>query len=111
MGTCLLTVPAGSESACVNIQLLEYSKTSPSSPPSRSGDPPSILGTESGIIDSLVSKRPEKIYFFVVQKQIDKKIPRKLCEHLDSVVAQRRPEGLKGGPKDLKLEVGLQRGS
>ena len=51
----------------VSIQLLEYSKTSPSSssspsssPPSRSGDPPSISGTESGIIDPLVSKRPEK---------------------------------------------------
>ena len=44
------------------IQLLEYSKTSPApSPPSRSGDPPSISGTECGIIDPLVSKRPEKI--------------------------------------------------
>ena len=45
------------------IQLLEYSKTSPSpSSPSRSGDPPSISGTESRIIKPLVSKRPgEKI--------------------------------------------------
>ena len=43
------------------IQLLEYSKTSPApSPPSRSGDPPSISGTECGIIDPLVSKRPGK---------------------------------------------------
>ena len=47
-------------------QLLEYAKTSPSpsspspSPPSRSGDPPSISVTESGIIDPLVSKQPEK---------------------------------------------------
>ena len=37
------------------------SKTSPSSPsPSRSGDPPSISGTESRIIKPLVSKRPGK---------------------------------------------------
>ena len=47
------------------IQLLEYSKTSPSPPspssPSRSGYPPSISGTKCGIIDPLVSKRPEKI--------------------------------------------------
>ena len=41
------------------IHFLEYSKTSPSSP-SRSGDPPSISGTESRIIDPLVPKRPEK---------------------------------------------------
>ena len=45
------------------VQLLEYSKTSPSapSPRSHSGDPPSISGTKKGIIDPLVSKRPEKI--------------------------------------------------
>ena len=47
------------------IQLLEFSKTSPSPPsssppsPSRSGYPPSISGTKCGIIDPLVSKRPE----------------------------------------------------
>ena len=46
----------------ISIQLLEYSKTSPSSPspPSRSGDPPSKSGTESRIIDPLVAKRPGK---------------------------------------------------
>ena len=47
------------------IQLLEFSKTSPSPPsssssPSRSGYPPSISGTKYGIIDPLVSKRPGK---------------------------------------------------
>merc|ERR1712001_611765 len=55
--------------------LLEFTQTYPSSPPpSRSGDPPSISGTESGIIDPLVSKRPEKISETNLQIFFSKKI-------------------------------------
>ena len=59
-----------------SIQLLEFSKTSPSPPsspppssPSRSGYPPSISGTKCGTVDPLVSKRPEKILNKKIQKK------------------------------------------
>ena len=44
----------------VSIKFLEFPQTCLSSPPWRSGYPPSILGTESRIIDLMVSKWPEK---------------------------------------------------
>ena len=64
-----------------DIQLLEFSKTSPSPPssspppssPSRSGYPPSISGTKCGTVDPLVSKRPEKILNRKIQKKKEKK--------------------------------------
>ena len=58
----LLCGPLCIHCATYNINLLEYAKTSPSSAPSLSCSryPPSISGTKRGIIDALVSKRPEK---------------------------------------------------
>ena len=58
------------------VQLLEYSKTSPSapSPRSRSGYPPSISGNKKGIIDQLVSKRPEKILNKKMKKKKGSKV-------------------------------------
>ena len=75
------------------IQLLEYSKTSPSSPspPSRSGDPPSISGTESRIIDPLVSKRLEN---FLSMKKNPRKKTSKM--HYPIIALLRGSHGLSG---------------
>ena len=94
----------------LSINLLESPKPCPSSspssaPPSRSGYPPSISGTKCGIIDPLVSKRPEKVLNKKIQSSKEK------CRKWSKMVknGQNGQNGLKwskmvpNGPKWFKM--------